>query len=351
MMGLGSLLFAWAPSLPLAMAARFLVGFGAAFIFIALLRQQVNWFDKGHFAQLTGLTVLVGNLGALAGIGPFALLVTHLGWRRAFLLPSLVALAFSAAVAVVVRNSPAPRRDEHGIGLGESIALVLRNRTNYLTFVSFGLCSGVYLTFGGLWGVPFLRHVHGMDTLQASVCTTLLMAGMAVGSLLTPLFVRLCGSPRNGGVLMLGVTGLLWAVVFFAPLPLSWPPALYGLFCLLGVGISGSILVYTTIRECNPERAMGTALAFTNTGGFIAIAVLQVLVGVILDRFVGSAVEGVPVYPPPAYRLAFGLLLVLHFVGVAAFALVREPREDEGSTGGDTSRSGSTVSADSVFSK
>ncbi len=331
-MGIGAAAFAMAPSLGIAIAARFLVGFGAAFNFIALLRQQVNWFDKRDFARLTALTVVTGNLGALFGIGPFALIVAAIGWRYAYLAPAIITLLFSLVVVVFVRNAPSGRETDRRESIIDGVKVVLGNPTNYLTCTAFGLSSGVYITFAGLWGVPFLSHVHGLTTLQASGCTTVLVFGMAVGCFVTPPVARLFGSPRNGGTAMLSVAGLLWGGVFFAPLPVDSRPLLYGLFLAMGVSIAGSVLAYATVRQANPEHAMGTAFAFTNTGGFVSIAALQYVVGHILDRFGGLPTpDGMPVYPAHAYHAAFGLLLALHCISAIAYAMVRELREEPAS--------------------
>ncbi len=327
LMGLGTIWFAWAPSLGVASAARFLVGFGAAFNFIALLRQQVNWFDKRFFPLLTALTVVTGNVGALFGIGPFALLARVVGWRQALVIPGVAALVFAVVIALFVRNRPAGAVPERGFGLWDRLRTVLSIRTNYLTFVSFGLTSGLQLTFGGFWGVPFLMHVHGLDKLQASGCTTMLMLGVAIGCVATPLLVRFWGGARRAGLFMFSCGLVMWGVVFFAPLPVRAPLLLNTVFVALGFFVSGFILPYTTVRESNPEHVMGMALAFTNTGGFGAIAVLQVVVGFVLDRFsAASTGNGMPVYPAQAYHAAFALLIALQAIAIVAYAMVREPK-------------------------
>lgn len=326
LMGVATLVFAIAPSLSVAMIARFFIGFGAAFNFIALLRMQVNWFDKSNFALLTGLTVVAGNLGALFGIGPFALVAQKFGWRPVMIAIGLATLAFAAMIAVFVRNQPESRpaaREEHP---WEMLKRVVGRRNNHLTFVAFGLASGVYITFTGFWGVPFLMHTAGMSALSASGCTTALTLGVVIGSPLTALAVRLFHSPRRAGVTLLGVAGALWTAVYFAPLASLPHPAVIVLFFALGLFLSGQIIPYSTVRTSNDEHEMGTALAYTNTAGFATIAALQPLVGVILDHLAPSATSGgMPVYPPGAYHVAFGILLALHMTAVVAYAMVREP--------------------------
>jgi len=325
-MGLATIAFAYAPSLPWALTARFFVGFGAAFNFIALLRQQVNWFEPRHFPVLTALTVVTGNVGALFGIGPFALMIGSVGWRQAFLVTAGLTLVFAVLVALFVRDVPSGKSRSGAEHIGAGLRAIVANPTNYLTFLAFGLSSGVCLTFTGFWGIPFLTDVHHLTHLQASGCTTMMMLGVVLGCPVTPFLERALASARKSGVLMLTIAIPLWAVVIYAPLPAHSAVLLYGLFLVLGFFISGFLLPYTTVRRSNPENVMGTALAFTNTGGFISVAILQVVVGAILDRSVaGQAAAGVPVYPASAYYVGMGLLLALHVVAVIAYLLVREP--------------------------
>jgi hypothetical protein len=41
--------------------------------------------------------------------------------------------------------------------------------------------SGAVLTFAGLWGVPFLRQVHGLDPKAAAAITSTAAGGVGVG--------------------------------------------------------------------------------------------------------------------------------------------------------------------------
>lgn len=323
LMGAGAILFATTDSFGIAMLARFLVGFGAAFNFIALLRQQVNWFDQKYFPLLTSLTVVTGNIGALFGVGPFAFLSSRFGWQKAYLGTSCVTLVFAAIIAVFVRNGTHARASHTFSTLSAGLLAVVRNRTNYLTFIAFGLSSGVYLTFAGFWGVPFLQHVHGLSPSEASTCTTVMLFGVVLGCPVTSWAVaRIADGPRRVFLIAMGVAALLWAAILFAPLPVSVPGLVIAEFLFLGFFVSSFILAYATVRECNPTEVMGTALAFTNTGGFVAVAGLQVLVGVILDRFVTTgAAEGMPVYPREAYTAAFAVLFALHLLSMCAYWL------------------------------
>ena len=80
----GSLLFALAPVWEWAAVGRTLVGVGVAVAFIAILKVSAVWYPADRFATLNGVTMFVGNLGAVAAGAPLAWLVTQTSWRAVF---------------------------------------------------------------------------------------------------------------------------------------------------------------------------------------------------------------------------------------------------------------------------
>ncbi|MGH7363792.1 MAG: MFS transporter, partial [Candidatus Methylomirabilales bacterium] len=95
--------------------------------------------------------------------------------------------------------------------------------------------------------------------------------------------------------------------------PEAWLPALT---FALGFSSAGFALTWVCATEVNPPRYAGLATAAVNTGGFLGAAVLQVVLGAILDaRWAGMVQEGARVYPPEAYGAAFRVCF-----GVAAAA-------------------------------
>ncbi len=80
----GSALFGLAPSLSWAFAGRFLVGIGAAMVFIPTMKILAQWFRPTEFASVSGLLNAVGGLGILAATWLLAWLAGVLGWRPRF---------------------------------------------------------------------------------------------------------------------------------------------------------------------------------------------------------------------------------------------------------------------------
>ena len=83
-MAAGQLLLALADGLPLAIAARVLVGAGDALTFISVLAVVVAWFPARRVPVMTQLTGLIGQLGQVLSAIPFAALLHGPGWATAF---------------------------------------------------------------------------------------------------------------------------------------------------------------------------------------------------------------------------------------------------------------------------
>jgi sugar phosphate permease len=330
-MALGSALFGAAPNLPLAYAGRFLTGLGASVIFVCLMKLVANWFRPREFATLSGLSVTVGNLAGVMAATPLALLAAAIGWRGSFfLVAALTALLAGFTWRFVHARPedlgiPSPVLFEGGgvrpaspvARVGEGLRIVLANRHTWPAFfVFFGLYSTL-ITFVGLWGVPYLRDVYGMPTARAANLMALLSAGVLVGGpvagLLSDRILARRRLPYLGFSLAYAV---LWAVFAFAPGTHPPEASLPVLTFTLGFSSAGFVLTWVCATEVNPPHYAGLATATVNTGGFLGAAVLQVVLGAVLDaRWAGAMEGGARVYPPEAYGVAFRICF-----GVAAAA-------------------------------
>jgi MFS family permease len=88
-------------------------------------------------------------------------------------------------------------------------------------------------------------------------------------------------------------------------------------FAGMGLGISGAITCWALAKENNPPALSGTATSLVNTGGFLAVALLQPAVGWIIDHAGGAPVLD-------AYRSAAALLAAVALAGVLASFGLRE---------------------------
>lgn len=289
--GLGSLAFGLAPSWEIAAIGRTLVGVGTATAFIAILKISAVWFPPQRFATLNGVTMFAGNAGAVVAGAPLAWLVAQTSWRNVFL--GLAALSIALAIATWwrVRDRPqdagfaavnpvpqAATREPWTQALG----VVLRNaRTWPGFFVNMGI-GGSYLAFAGLWGVPYLVEVYGMTRVTAAQHASLLLLGVAVGSLVIGWLSDRLGS-RHG---LMRVCTLLYALSWLPwLLHVTWAEWATLTWCfVMGLLIPGFTLCWTVAKEVNRPEHSGMATSVVNLGIFLGTGILQPLVGALLDR-------------------------------------------------------------------
>ncbi|MBS4023592.1 MAG: MFS transporter [Dethiobacter sp.] len=164
-------------------------------------------------------------------------------------------------------------------------------------------------------------HTYGFDSTKASSYIFLATLGMVIGCPLIGYLSDKVIRKRRLPYLIASLCFLgLWLMV-----PLwnqSKPPEilLYPLMFLLGIFYSGFILTFASVKEVNPQSLAGIATGTANTGGFLSAAILQPLLGYLLDlKWTGVIVNGARVYPAGAYQLVFlvsGLFVAVGILGI-----------------------------------
>lgn len=335
--GMGSLVFALSPSVEAAFLGRFLVGIGVSVIFVAAMKFQVSWFRVAEFGTMSGLLILVGNLGSVVATTPVAWMSQALGWRASFLAIGIATCAVALAAWLWVRDhprtsvpqaatSPAPRPTSiHWRALPESARLVWKRRQTRAGFmVHFGI-AGAFLTFTGMWAVPYLMHVYGMDRSAAANYLLVSSASIALSApVIGYVSDRLLRKRRMPILAMTALASGCWLVLTFweGGRPPVW--SLYPLFGALGFSCGIVGLVLTSVKEANAPATAGLAMGAAN-GGFLGAALLQPAVGYLLDnRWQGILTEGARVYPQDAYQIALVIVSALSLVGLLGAVLMRE---------------------------
>lgn len=330
---LGIFAFALAPNLWVAIAGRFLVGASVAVAFVACMKLAGHWFPTDRFATVTGVALLLGNLGGIIAGVPLAEAITLFGWRSAMLVSGLVTLAGAILIWLVVRDDPADRGYASHVHAAaargstpplEALRRVIRERDTWLLFFAAGFSSAPLLVFAGLWGVPYLTQIHGLERSQAALLTSTMLLAWAVGGpTLGALSDRI--KRRKPPYLLANLcAALLWGIFLFAGIPY---PLLYVLFAAVGFCSGGLIIGFAFAREVNDPAVAGTAGGVVNMSIVGFAAILQPLLGWILDRhWDGSMLADIPIYDADAYFAAFAWLFACALLSVLALLPVRETR-------------------------
>ena len=334
--GCGSMVFGLAETFEIASAGRFLVGLGVSVVFVGLMKSNSVWFSERKYGFISGLTVLLGNVGSVMAAGPLAVVLNVYTWRSVFVVIGFISIGLALFSWLVVRNRPEdagfpslremegkvshPARERHWL---QDLHSVLFNRRIWPGFwINFGM-GGSLFSFAGLWGIPLLRDVYGLERGAAAVYTTLTLAGLAVGSLTSGWLSDHLGYRMP----VLFGSALLYTLSWFAMLYLPWSPGASGflLFGLIGLTGAGFVVTYASGKEvCSPALS-GMAISVVNTGLFLGAALMQPLFGWVLDQtWDGTLVNGMRQFAMDDYRSALWLMC-----GFAVIALISTLRVTE----------------------
>lgn len=326
----GAVLFALAPGFGWAAAGRFLIGGSVAVAFVGLLKLAANWFAPNRFALVSGLALFCGIIGAVFAGTPLRLLVDHCGWRSVIFISAAATLTAGVGAWLAVRDYPhekgyrdftasPPTTDPAGrTGVFGGVGAALAYRNTVLLCVIPGGMVGCVLTFAGLWGVPYLKTLHGVAPAAAAMLTSALLVAWALGG---PLFGWLSDRLGNRKTIYLVGCGTAlggWAAIIWAG-QLSMV-LLVPLLLVTGFFSGSMIISFAFVKESVPPQLAGTASGIVNMGVMTGPMVLQPAVGWVLDRmWTGEMVAGVRIYDAGAYRSGFTLMLM--WIGISFLLL------------------------------
>ncbi|MEL1135417.1 MFS transporter [Desulfitobacterium sp. THU1] len=313
----GSILFGLAHNLETAYLSRFLVGIGSSVIIVSIFKIQATWFPLSRFSALSGLTSFFGNFGSLLALYPLSFVSMAFGWRNVFYWMAVVSLVLAILVLWGVHDAKPklrdPDRDEQKKAspqvattteitsqerinppqeksvpfmsfLKESLRSVLKNpRTwpNVLTLFAF---TGSSTTLLGLWGIPLITQIYGLDKATAAGYVTFATFGFILGAPLVSLWVRLLKGIRPALLAGTGLNLLLWTyitVIAAGRPPVQLWPIFFFLFGLL---IMTHILAFSNVTAVNSLKYSGIATAVTNMAEFIGSSIASLAIGLVLDH-------------------------------------------------------------------
>lgn len=332
---IGSVVLGLAPTVFVAILGRTLVGLGVAMLFVPTMKILAEWFHAKEFAVMTGILMAIGGLGSLVAATPLVWLSSWIGWRMSFIAVGGFTLVLAAMVWFIVRDRPADMdwpspsaepssAEQPTITLPESVKKVLTNPYFWPVSIWFFFEAGVFFTFGGLWGGPYLIQVYGYSKAQAGQILSMLAFGMIVGSpLLSYVSTNLLQSRKKVIIFSSLITILLTACLAFLTdrIPLGG----HYIICF-GLGMFSSAIVvigFTTNKELFPVQMAGTATGLVNFFPFAGGAVFQPVLGYVLEQNgkVGNA------FTLAGYQQAFLVLFFCAVIALVAGFFIKETLE------------------------
>ncbi|MFZ2157118.1 MAG: MFS transporter [Bradyrhizobium sp.] len=326
---IGGAIFTLAPSWPVLLTGRVLMGAGFGVMLIGTMVVVTRWFPPDRFSTLIAMVMSIGLLGNLAATTPLAWASEAIGWRGVFGVAVVFTALAAVAVWLVVRDAPPghpflDRTAEAPREMLQGLMEVLRN-PRLKPILALNFCSyACTFTVQGLWGGPFLREVHGMSAIEAGNVLLAAVVTYQFGMLAFGPLDRLLDTRK-----WIAIAGSLVVIALLAVLALaSQPPAWVPVAAILGIGFfsASSTMVLTHGRGIIPDRLIGRGMSTLNTSVMLGVACMQTLSGIIVGAFeplAGGARS------ETAYRALFGVLTLVLIVAVAIYSRSRDVRPSD----------------------
>jgi MFS family permease len=336
--GAGALLFALSPTMAGAALGRALIGAAHGFAWVSMLKLVAHWFPTTRFASMSGLSLAVGTLGAVLAGPPLRWLADDYGWRMVIGASGGLALLLAGLIKWKMRDDPLDRRyrsyappsAHRQLNAAQSWGSVLRGvvevwryrNTALLFLVNGGVC-GAFLTFTGLWGVPYLAQVHGLSVKQAALVTAAMLVLFSIGGIVFGTWSDRWQRRKTPFLIGATLTAVGFAALALAPqAPLT---LLVPVLVLAGFGAGSMAISFGLAKESVPAGLQGTVTGAINMGVMTGTLIQMPLLGVLLDaRWDGALAKGVRQYSADAYQAGWWVLFAWVLAAVALLSLTRE---------------------------
>lgn len=310
-------------SVPLALAARVLLGVGDACILNSVLRLMPRWFVPQRVPLMNQITAMIGALGQVATV-LFALpLIQTKGWQLGLLALAGISLVGALTAVALIRNAPAgqppaviPERFRDMPKRLRELAAHPATQLGWWVHFTTGFSANAFLF---MWGMPYLRYAQEISQAEASLLLALMpIVSLAVGPMIGVLTAK--HPLRRSTLALLTVIALMgcWGAVLVLP---SRAPMPLLVLLILALAVTGpaSGIGFDFPRTSIPVTRLGTAIGVVNTGSFVGSAVLVIAMGALMDWLSGGSTR----YTFTQWRMAWLLQVPFFAVGISGILITR----------------------------
>jgi len=305
--------------------SRFLSGTASAFCLLSILRLAASWFPPRKMGQVTGIVVTLGMLGGAISQTPLTLLIDKTGWREALLITAGLGIFILFLMFFLIKDAP---EDQSHAALQHSplkwfdgFYAMLINKYNWLTGLYICTMNLPIMLLAGLFGTQWMMQAHGFTDIQGSNISMMIFIGTILGSTVFGLWSDILRSRKTPMLVTALISLINFLIILYLPITLlaiSHEYYLYlFLFLSLGFFTGAQIIGYPVIRETNQSHNIGTALGFTSVIIMGMPALLQPLVGLLMNwHWSGLEIKGARLYSIQDYQVGLSILTLGFLISI-----------------------------------
>jgi len=320
---LGSIIFALSNSFYTLLIGRALMGLGCSICLMGSLVLITRWTDSDQFSKLAGIILAVGGIGGLLATTPLSYFSELFGWRLSFWLAAVVTFCVMVLYYFILedrKNDLILNSSNETISL-KNLLFILKER-NFKFMIPMSLMSySSLVVILGLWGAPYLKDIHGLDSVERGKILMLMAISWNIGSFVFGRLRSIFGNYKN--VVIFGATGVIILLLILSIITEINSIYLNILFCILGFFGAFSVALISHYQVLFDKEYMGRALSTANFFNFGGVFFVQWLTGKIIYLMGGDS-TGAPI---EAYRLAFLFVAILLLISLCIYFFSNEKKK------------------------
>ena len=321
---LGSIIFALSNSFYSLLIGRIFMGLGCSICLMGSLVLITRWRDTNQFSKLAGIILAVGGIGGLLATTPLSYFSELYGWRLSFWLAAVVTFFVMLLYYFELedRDKGLFINKKNKLISPKNLFFVLKER-NFKFMIPMSLMSySSLVVILGLWGAPYLKDIHGLDSIERGKILMLMAISWNIGSFVFGRLRSIFGSYKRVVIFgSIGVIFLLFVLSFISNINITY---LYILFCILGFFGAFSVALISHYQVLFDKEYMGRALSTANFFNFGGVFFVQWLTGKIIFIMGGNS-SGAPI---GAYRAAFLFVAILLLVSLCIYLFTNEKKNN-----------------------
>ncbi len=308
-------MFSMTDQLWVANLARLFMGLGASTAFMSGVKIAADEFPAGKRGFYMGATLTIGLIGAFGTGKPLVWAMDTVGnWRETLLGISLFGIAILGFVHFSVPRQKIKKDNFSLPVLKTSLFETLKNR-NIMMYAA--LAVGVYTpisVLADLWGTAFLMEKFNLSRNVAAPASATMYAGMALGCIVLPWICEKYELLNRG--IQACTLGMFLCFGFLLYGPALGESQLFVMLLTLGFFCGAEMMCFTAAVRFTTRENSGITIGIVNTFNVLGGAILQQVIGFILDQLWQGAVDdaGNRLYNAHDYVVAMTSLLFV--VGV-----------------------------------
>ena len=321
---LGSIIFALSNSFYSLLIGRIFMGLGCSICLMGSLVLITRWRNSNPFSKLAGIILAVGGIGGLLATTPLSYFSELYGWRLSFWLAAVVTFFVMLLYYFVLedRDKELLINKKNKSISPKNLFFVLKER-NFKFMIPMSLMSySSVVVILGLWGAPYLKDIHGLDSIERGKILMLMAISWNIGSFVFGRLRSIFGSYKRVVIFgSIGVIFLLFVLSFISNINSIY---LYILFCVLGFFGAFSVALISHYQVLFDKEYMGRALSTANFFNFGGVFFIQWFTGKIIFIMGGNS-SGAPI---GAYRVAFLFVAILLLVSLCIYLFTNEEKNN-----------------------